>query len=241
MTTPAPAVPERAEERAAQDAAQRLVAALDEVTRGEVEASKLARGLYSSDAGNYRVPPQVVVFPRDASDMAAVGDVARRFGVPITARGAGTSCAGNAVGPGIVLVTQRHLGRILDIDPDARLARVEPGVVMDALQRELAPLGLRFGPDPSTHSRCTFGGMIGNNACGNHAVAYGRTADNVEALTLIDGKGRLIEAGPGGIRQVAGLDALVAANLAVIRQEFGRFARQVSGYGLDHLLPEKGG
>ncbi|MDR2378127.1 MAG: FAD-binding oxidoreductase, partial [Bifidobacteriaceae bacterium] len=217
-----------------------LAAALTKDLRGEVEASRLSRAMYSTDASNYRVVPKVVVFPRDADDLAAVGGIARQFDTPVTMRGAGTSCAGNAVGPGIVVDASRHLNRVLEVDVAGRTARVEPGVVMDSLQQLVSPHGLRFGPDPSTHSRCTFGGMIGNNACGNHAIAYGRTADNVEALTLIDGRGRLVEAGRGDLSPVAGLAELVAANLAVLRTEFGRFRRQISGYGLDHLLPEKG-
>ncbi|MDR0626435.1 MAG: FAD-binding oxidoreductase, partial [Bifidobacteriaceae bacterium] len=221
--------------------AEQLVTAIAQAIQGQVDASTLTKALYSTDASNYRVVPQVVVFPRDSADLVAIGDIARQFEVPVTMRGAGTSCAGNAVGPGIVVDTSRHLGRILDIDLAGRTARVQPGAVMDSLQRLVMPHGLRFGPDPSTHSRCTFGGMIGNNACGNHAVAYGRTADNVISLSLIDGRGRHIEAKAGDLSAVPGLAELVAANLATIRTEFGRFRRQISGYGLDHLLPEKSG
>ncbi|MDR0366837.1 MAG: FAD-binding oxidoreductase [Bifidobacteriaceae bacterium] len=217
-----------------------LTGALERALRGQVDSSQLTRAMYSTDASNYRVPPQVVVYPADESDLAAIGDLARRFETPITMRGAGTSCAGNAVGAGMVVDTSRHMNQILDIDLGARLARVQPGVVMDSLQRVLAPRGLRFGPDPSTHSRCTFGGMIGNNACGNHAIAYGRTADNVDSLTFINGRGHRIEAHRGDLGPVEGLADLVRANLATIRTEFGRFRRQVSGYGLEHLLEENG-
>ena len=115
--------------------------------------------------------------------------------MPVTARGAGTSCAGNAIGPGVVIDYSRHLNRIIKIDPEKRYAIVEPGVVQAQLQQAAAPYGLRFGPDPSTSSRCTIGGMIGNNACGPHATAYGRTSDNVLELRLIDGLGREIIAG----------------------------------------------
>ena len=150
--------------------------------------------------------------------------------------------AGNAVGTGVVLDFSRHVNRILEIDPEAQTARVEPGVVMAALQKAAAPHGLRFGPDPSTQARATLGGMIGNNACGPRAVAYGRTADNVLALDVVDGTGRRFEArsGAGALDVVPGLDALVRGNLDVIRTELGRFGRQVSGYSLEHLLPEKG-
>ncbi|MDR1799140.1 MAG: FAD-binding oxidoreductase, partial [Bifidobacteriaceae bacterium] len=219
--------------------AEQLAAALTAGVKGQVDLTSLTRGMYSTDASNYRVVPQAVVFPRDTQDVAVVADVARGLGVPVTMRGAGTSCAGNAIGPGVVIDTSRHLTRILDIDLEARTARVEPGVVMDTLQAALRPHGLRFGPDPSTHSRCTFGGMIGNNACGNHAVAYGRTSDNVAALTMIDGRGHVIQAG-NDLAAVPGLQDLVDQNLATLRTEFGRFGRQVSGYGLEHLLPERG-
>ena len=119
--------------------------------------------------------------PRHADELAAILDVARATGVPVTMRGAGTSIAGNAVGPGIVVDTVKHLNRVLSIDPEARTAVVQPGVVHADLQRAAAPHGLRFGPDPSTHTRCTIGGMIGNNACGSRALGYGRTADNVRS------------------------------------------------------------
>ena len=217
------------------DIAQALRAAM----RGEVDESSRRRAEYSSDASNYRVVPQVVAFPRDTDDILAAAEVSRRTGTPLTTRGAGTSIAGNAVGAGIVLDTSRHLGQILGLDPEARTARVEPGVILASLQAAAAPHGLRFGPDPSTQSRATLGGMIGNNACGAHALAYGRTADNVLGLDVVDGTGRRFTAG-NGLDPVPGLDALVTANLAVLRKEFGRLRRQVSGYSLEHLLPENG-
>ncbi|HRD63380.1 MAG TPA: FAD-binding oxidoreductase, partial [Nocardioides sp.] len=136
----------------------------------DVDDSVLTRALYSSDASLYRVVPQVVVRPRAIDELDAVLDVASLTQVPITMRGAGTSIAGNAVGPGIVVDTVRHLNHVLSIDPEARTAVVQPGVVHAELQRAAAPYGLRFGPDPSTHTRCTIGGMIGNNACGSRAL-----------------------------------------------------------------------
>ena len=216
-----------------------IAQALRPAMRGEVDESSRRRAEYSSDASNYRVVPQVVAFPRDTGDILAAAEVSRRTGTPLTTRGAGTSIAGNAAGPGIVLDTSRYLGRILDLDPEARTARVEPGVILASLQAAAAPHGLRFGPDPSTQSRATLGGMIGNNACGAHALAYGRTADNVLELDVIDGTGRRFTAGQG-LDPVPGLDQLVSANLALLRTEFGRLRRQVSGYSLEHLLPENG-
>ncbi len=171
-----------------------LVAALRRAGVTDVDDSTLARALYSSDASLYRVVPQVVVRPRHRDELDAVLEVSRSTGVPITMRGAGTSIAGNAVGPGIVVDTLKHLNRVLSIDPESRTATVEPGVVHAVLQRAAAPHGLRFGPDPSTHTRCTIGGMIGNNACGSRALGYGRTSDNVVALdTIFPGRRR---AGP---------------------------------------------
>ncbi|MDP9822002.1 FAD/FMN-containing dehydrogenase/Fe-S oxidoreductase [Nocardioides massiliensis] len=206
----------------------------------DVDDSALARALYSSDASLYRVPPQVVVRPRDIDEVAAVLAAARETGTPITPRGAGTSIAGNAVGPGIVVDFVKHLNRVHHIDPDRRTAWVDPGAVHATLQRAARPHGLRFGPDPSTHTRCTIGGMIGNNACGSRALAYGRTVDNVEALEVLTVDGRRLRVGPGAVEPVAGLDALVDAHLAEIRTRFGQFSRQVSGYSFEHLLPENG-
>lgn len=228
----------------AQPTVEQLAAELRAAGIAEVDASTRRRAEYSSDASNYRIVPQAVVFPRHPDELALTVDVARATATPITARGAGTSCAGNAVGPGIVLDCSRHLNRLLALDPQARTATVQPGLVLADLQRAAAPHGLRFGPDPSTQSRCTVGGMIGNNACGAHALAYGRTSDNLQRLELLLADGRTVNAGrlaeladPIG----AQLTALVAGNLGVIRPEFGRFGRQVSGYSLEQLLPEHGG
>ncbi|HEX5088479.1 MAG TPA: FAD-binding and (Fe-S)-binding domain-containing protein [Nocardioides sp.] len=198
----------------------------------DVDDSVLTRALYSSDASLYRVVPQVVARPRAGDDLEAILDVASATGVPVTMRGAGTSIAGNAVGPGIVVDTVRHLNRVLAIDPEARTATVLPGVVHAELQRAAAPHGLRFGPDPSTHTRCTIGGMIGNNACGSRALGYGRTVDNVVSLN--------VAWGPGATDVEGQLGRLVDEHLGHVRTEFGRFSRQVSGYSLEHLLPEQG-
>ncbi|HMS37754.1 MAG TPA: FAD-binding oxidoreductase, partial [Arachnia sp.] len=201
-----------------------------------VDTSTLTRALYSSDASLYRVAPTAVARPRTADELIAVVRAALKVGMPITARGAGTSCAGNAVGPGLVIDVARHLNRIHSIDEESRTAVIDPGVVQEQLQTAGRPFGLRLGPDPSTSSRCTVGGMIGNNACGPRALGYGRMADNVVSLDIIDGNGELITLGADDLPE---LRALVAANLGVIRTEFGTFIRQVSGYSLEHLLPER--
>jgi FAD/FMN-containing dehydrogenase/Fe-S oxidoreductase len=222
-----------------EDAAAQISRRLRREVRGAVDDGARRRAEYATDASNYRVVPQVVVEPVDLDDVLATLEIARSAGVPVTSRGGGTSVAGNAIGTGIVIDFARHLNRVLDLDPGSRTARVEPGVILAALQKVAAPHGLRFGPDPSTQARATLGGMIGNNACGPHAVAYGRTADNVQALTMIDGRGRRFTAGRGLADQPE-LQALIDANLNIIRTELGTFPRQVSGYSLEHLLPENG-
>lgn len=158
--------------------------------RGEVAVDATARALATMDASNYRRVPLGVVAPRDRDDVAAVLSVCRALGVPVVARGGGTSIAGQATGTGVVLDFTRHMNRIVALDPAAATAVVQPGVVLDRLQEAAAPHGLRFGPDPSTHGRCTLGGMIGNNACGTHSVAWGTTADSVRGLSVLTARGR---------------------------------------------------
>ncbi len=216
--------------------AESLAGRLKAAGAGDVRADTLTRAMYSSDASLYRVPPLVVVAPRGPDEVAAVLGVCRTEGVPLTARGAGTSIAGNAVGPGVVLDFSRHMNRVLRIDSDSRTATVQPGVVQEALQRQAARYGLRFGPDPSSSSRCTVGGMIGNNACGTRALGYGRTSDNV--LDVRGFTGTVAELDDSAIR--GALRLVGRAGLATIRTEFGRFGRQGSGYALESLLPENG-
>ncbi|MEX0869544.1 MAG: FAD-binding and (Fe-S)-binding domain-containing protein, partial [Nitriliruptoraceae bacterium] len=203
----------------------------------DADATPRRRAEYASDASLYRVVPQVVVFPRDADEVVAVMAVAADTGAVVTPRGAGTSVAGNAIGPGIVLDLRRHMGDRVHVDPHERTATIDPGVVLDDLQRAAAGHGLRFGPDPSTHDRCTLGGMIGNNACGARAVAHGTTADNVVDLTIVDGTGWH---GRVADHPAPGLDALRQTYATAIRTHLGQFPRQLSGYGLAALLPEGG-
>ncbi|WP_010203227.1 FAD-binding and (Fe-S)-binding domain-containing protein [Salinibacterium sp. PAMC 21357] len=216
-----------------------VVHALRSAVGGEVDDSTRRRGEYSSDASNYRVVPQVVVFPRDTGDVLAALAVSRESSTPVTSRGGGTSIAGNAIGTGIVLDFSRHLNQVIEIDPDAGTARVQPGTVLATLQAAALPHGLRFGPDPSTWARCTIGGMIGNNACGAHSLQFGKTADNVRALDVVDGLGQNFTAA-NDLATIPGLAILVSDNLATMRTELGRFGRQVSGFSLEHLLPERG-
>ena len=209
----------------------------------DVDSSTGTRARYSSDAGLTRIPPLAVAFPRTPEQAIAAFDLARAHGVPLTARGGGTSCASNAIGPGLVLDFSRHMNRVISIDPEARTATVEPGCVGSTLQAAAAKYGLRFGPDPSSQNRATIAGMVANNACGPHATAWGRTSDNIVSLDCVDGRGRRFTATTGrdsALRDVPGLASLIDSNLAPIRTQLGRFKRQVSGYSLEHLTPEGG-
>ena len=209
----------------------------------DVDASSGTRARYSSDAGLTRIPPLAVAFPRTPEQAIAAFDLARAHGVPLTARGGGTSCASNAIGPGLVLDFSRHMNRVISIDPEARTATVEPGCVGSTLQAAAAKHGLCFGPDPSSQNRATIAGMVANNACGPHATAWGRTSDNIVSLDCVDGQGRRFTATTShdaALSDVPGLASLIDSNLAPIRTQLGRFKRQVSGYSLEHLTPEGG-
>ena len=209
----------------------------------DVDSSVGTRVRYSSDAGLTRIPPLAVAFPRTPEQAVAAFHLARAHGVPLTARGGGTSCASNAIGPGLVLDFSRHMNRVISIDPEARTATVEPGCVGSTLQAAAAEYGLRFGPDPSSQNRATIAGMVANNACGPHATAWGRTSDNIVSLECIDGQGRRFTATTShdsALHDVPGLASLIDTNLAPIRTQLGRFKRQVSGYSLEHLTPEGG-
>ncbi|MFD7694752.1 FAD-binding and (Fe-S)-binding domain-containing protein [Streptomyces sp. NPDC059805] len=208
--------------------------------RGEVACDVTSRALTTMDASNYRRVPLGVVAPRDADDVAAALAVCREHGVPVVARGGGTSIAGQATGTGVVLDFTRHMDRLLSLDPGTRTAVVQPGLVLDRLQEAAAPHGLRFGPDPSTHSRCTLGGMIGNNSCGSHSVAWGTTADSVRELDVLTARGARLRLGRDWEGAPEGLRALVEGDLARLRTGFPELPRRISGYALDALLPENG-
>lgn len=217
-----------------------LEAALRRAVRGEVGFDVTSRALTTMDASNYRRVPLGVVAPADADDVAAVLEVCRERGVPVVARGGGTSIAGQATGTGVVLDFTRHMNRLVGLDPQARTAVVQPGLVLDRLQDAAAPHGLRFGPDPSTHSRCTLGGMIGNNSCGSHSVAWGTTADSVRELSVVTARGRRLRLGQQWAGAPQGLRELVDGDLARLRTGFPDLPRRISGYALDALLPENG-
>ncbi|MER7514999.1 FAD-binding and (Fe-S)-binding domain-containing protein [Streptomyces sp. NPDC126499] len=221
--------------------APELAADLRSAVAGDVDFSVTARALTSMDASNYRRVPLGTVAPRDADDVAAALEVCRAHGTPVVARGGGTSIGGQATGTGVVLDFTRHMDELVLLDPEARTAVVQPGLVLDRLRAAARPYGLTFGPDPSTHSRCTLGGMIGNNACGAHSVAWGTTADNVRSLDVVTYRGERLTAGPGGRGAPPGLLDLVGDRLALLRTGYpDGLPRRISGYALDALLPERG-
>ena len=234
------------------------VAALaDQLTRriaGEVRFDRGTRAVYSADASNYRQIPVGVVIPRTVEDIVETLDICREHGVPILPRGGGTSQNGQCVNVAVVIDTSKYLNRVLEIDAQAMTARVEPGTVCDTLRDAAEQHALTFGPDPATHSRCTLGGMIGNNSCGAHSVMAGKTVDNVETLDIITYDGLRLTVGPtsedelvriiraGGRRgEIYGrLRALRDRYADLIRSRFPKIKRRVSGYNLDQLLPENG-
>ncbi|WP_411374917.1 FAD-binding and (Fe-S)-binding domain-containing protein [Arthrobacter sp. MPF02] len=224
----------------------------------EVDSSSRRLTEYSFDASNYRVRPLAVAFPRDIDQVRSIVSICQRHGCPITSRGGGTSMAGNAIGSGLVLDFSRHMDRLLTLDLNAKTVTVEPGMVLTTLQKHIQAStagAYTFAPDPSSMGRVTVAGAIGNDACGNHSVRDGRTADHIVSMDLVTASGHLVTVGPGGVnatdpldteanaeaaRIQRGLKDLADANLALFRTEFGRLARQVSGYQLANLLPENG-
>jgi FAD/FMN-containing dehydrogenase/Fe-S oxidoreductase len=221
------------------------------------DASPRRRAEYSYDASNYRVEPLAVAFPRTVDDVVAAVAACRAAGAAVIARGGGTSMAGNAIGPGLVLDFSRHMNHVLAINEETGTVDVEPGVILSDLSREVEQATdgrCTFAPDPSSKNRATVGGAIGNDACGNHSVRYGRTSDHVSEIDLVTSDGARLTATETGLRatdptdsfSVARAEALAASlariaqeNLSTFRLEFGCIPRQVSGYHLENLLPEK--
>ncbi len=231
---------------------QSLFEELKQSLRGEVLFDGASRALYATDASNYRQVPIGVICPVDSEDVEKAMAICRRHGAPVLPRGAGTSLAGQGCNEAVVFDFRRHMTRILKIDPVKKTAQVEPGVVLDDLQTALKPYGLMFGPDPATHSRCTFGGMIGNNSCGVHSVVSGKTSDNVESLEILTYGGLRMRVGrvsEGEFQKAAsrgkvesgiyaGLKKISEDYAGSIRSGYPKLPRRVSGYNLDELLPE---
>ena len=224
---------------------------LRRVIDGDVRFDLGALAAYSTDASNYRQVPVGVVRPRHVEDVVRAVALARENGVPLLARGGGTSLGGQACNTALVLDFSRYMNHIRAIDPEHRLVEVEPGVIQSRLNSALAPYGLFFPPDPATKDRCTIGGMLGNNSCGAHSAAYGKTVDNVLALDALLYDGTRLQLGPAsasgsaasGERPAAIYDAiraLIGRHGELVRARFPRIPRRVSGYNLDELLPENG-
>ena len=153
--------------------------------RGEVRFDRGSRAMYATDGSNYRQIPIGLVVPRDADDVVAAVAVCRKYGAPVLPRGAGTSLAGQCCNVAVVLDFTKYMNQVIEIDPEQQYARVQPGIVLDTLQKQLRDHQLIFAPDPSTHNRCTIGGMIGNNSCGTHSLLGGKTVDNVEEMRIL--------------------------------------------------------
>jgi FAD/FMN-containing dehydrogenase len=221
---------------------------------GEVRFDAGSRGAYSTDASNYRQVPVGVVVPRTVEAAAETVSVCAGHGVPVVSRGGGTSLAGQACNAAVVIDWSKYCHGLVSVDPAARTCVVEPGIVLDELNAQLAPHQLMFGPKPATHDHCTLGGMIGNNSCGATAQAYGKTVDNVVRLEVLTGDGERFWAGPTSDEEYAAIVAaggrraeiyrqlreLAEANADRIRERYPRIPRRVSGYNLDSLLPEHG-
>jgi FAD/FMN-containing dehydrogenase/Fe-S oxidoreductase len=233
---------------------QSLEADLRQHVRGEVRFDQASKALYASDASNYRQVPLAVVVPADVDDLLATVAVCRRNDVPFLPRGGGTSQNGQCVNVAVVADASKYVNRVVSVDPAARTAIVEPGVVCDTLRDAAEQHGLTFAPDPATHSRCTLGGMIANNSCGAHSVMAGKTVENIEALEIVTYDGARFWVGPtaddelerviaAGGRQgeiYAALKQLRDTYAELIRAKFPQIKRRVSGFNLDQLLPENG-
>ncbi|MGB2836580.1 MAG: FAD-linked oxidase C-terminal domain-containing protein [Candidatus Sulfotelmatobacter sp.] len=241
-------------DRSASVDAAGLAEALRAQIGGEVRFDRGTRALYATDGSNYRQVPIGVVLPRNTDDVLATVALCRQFGAPLLCRGGGTSLAGQCCNVAVILDFSKYMSRILEIDPVRRIARVQPGVVLDRLRAAAEQHHLTFGPDPATHGRCTLGGMIGNNSCGVHSVMAGKTDDNIEALEILtyDGLrmkvgatsneelGRICETGGNRGEIYSRLQSIAATYGDLVRQRFPKIPRRVSGYNLNFLLPENG-
>lgn len=234
--------------------AEALEKELRRTISGEVRFDSGTRGLYATDGSNYRQIPIGVVIPKNEEDVIETVAACRQFGAPVLSRGGGTSLAGQCCNVAVVMDMSKYMHHILELDPSNKFARVQPGLVLDALRDTAKKYELTFAPDPSTHSHCTLGGMIGNNSCGVHALMGGKTDDNIEELKILTYDGTVMTVGrtsdaelqriisEGGRRGeiYAALKHLADKYGDEVRQRYPRIPRRVSGYNLDQLLPENG-
>lgn len=236
-------VPKNTTSRAPKGLPQALRQELAQHMEGPVAADPFTRGRYATDASIYQITPRAVAFPRHAEDVMAALDVARRHDLPVIARGGGTSQNGQPIGDGIVLDYSRHFNDIVSIDPDGMEATVRPGIVLAQLNDQLRPHGLFFPVEPSTASRCTIGGMAGNNSCGARSLAYGKMSDNVKEIEAVLHDGTTIclgesVSGAGAERIARHMVAIAQRERAEIEANFPKVQRRVGGYNLDALLTE---
>ncbi|HEY3885603.1 MAG TPA: FAD-binding oxidoreductase, partial [Vicinamibacterales bacterium] len=246
----------RARHEPPRDAAPIDAAALESelarAIRGEVRFDAGSRALYATDGSNYRQPPIGVVVPRDIEDVERTVAICRRYGAPIFGRGGGTSLAGQCCNVAVCIDMSKYMNQVLEIDADKRLGRVEPGTILDDLRHAAQRSGLTFGPDPSTHTHCTLGGMVGNDSCGVHSVMAAfagtgaKTADNIESLEILTYDGvrmRVGETRPDEIERIirsGGRRGEIYRKLAelrdrhadAIRTGFPKIPRRISGYNL---------
>src|SRR5437867_5204579 len=230
--------------------ARALARELHGAVDGEVRFGAGTRALYTAGGSNYRQVPIGVVLPRTIEDVVAAVEICRAYEAPVLSRGGGTSLAGQCCNVAVLIDHSKYLRGIVEIDPDRRRARVQPGVVLDQLRKRAEQEhGLTFGPDPSTHDHCTFGGMIGNNSCGVRSIMaqfYGpgpRTSDNVHELEVLlyDGRRLRVREGTSGDPDIdRRLLELRDRYADQIRERYPDIPRRISGYDLDDLLPEKG-
>ena len=218
--------------------------------RGEVRKSLVDRAIYSTDASNYRVLPEAVIIPKNRQDIEITISEASARDIPVTVRGAGTSLAGQAVGKGIILDLSKYMNRIIDVDAEGEKVRVEPGITIDGLNRSLSPLGLMFGPDPSSASVATVGGSVANNATGAHSILYGMAGDHVISSNVVLADGSCLElsrenyerrGGRGGIAEnlFEKLAALIKEGRGLVKNDFPKHWRRASGYSLNYFLDEQ--
>ena len=233
-------------------AAPQVEQELRQIIRGEVRFDETSRALYATDASNYRHIPIGVVIPLDEDDVIATVEICRRHNAPLLSRGGGTSLAGQGCNVAVILDFSKYMNKMGTVDPVTRTVRVQPGIVLDRVREAAEKFALTYAPDPATHSRCTIGGMIGNNSCGIHALMGGKTVDNIHSLDVLLYDGTRLTVGPttddelaahiaagGRIGEIyAELKRIRDTYAPLVRAKFPNIPRRVSGYNLDELLPE---
>ena len=226
---------------------------LDHHVGGDIKTDAYSRTLYSTDASIYRVMPYGVFFPSHADQIQGAVEVAARHRVPVLMRGAGSSLAGQCVNKALVVDTSRYMDQVIEVNPEEKWARVQPGLVLDALNNHLRPTGLQFGPDPASSNRATLGGIVGNNSTGSHSIVYGMTADHVLGAEAVLSDGTTASFDPMTLEQLdyyrekdgfegqiyRGMVDLLGRNEAAIRNGTPKHWRRCGGYNLDRLIGDQ--